>query len=123
MSGLNKRIDSFKWAFNGFKVAFKGEVNLKIHLFAATIAIAFGFLFNIDRYEWLAVLVVIGMVLSAEIFNTAVEYLADFVSIERRPAIKKVKDLAAAAVLIQAIIAAIVGIIVFSPYIIACLLA
>ncbi|MBL1409145.1 diacylglycerol kinase family protein [Sphingobacterium faecale] len=123
MSGFKKRIDSFKWAFNGFKVAFKGEVNLKIHLVAATMAIALGFLFDIDRYDWLAVLIVIGMVLSAEIFNTALEHLADFVSIERCPAIKKIKDLAAAAVLLHAIIAAIVGIIVFFPYIIAYLQA
>ena len=123
MSRFKKRIDSFKWAFNGFKIAFKGEVNLKIHLVAAAIVIALGFLFNIGRYEWLAVLVVIAMVLSAEIFNTAIEHLADFVSVERRPAIKKVKDLAAAAVLLHAIIAAIVGIIVFFPYIIAYLKA
>ncbi len=123
MSGFKKRIDSFKWAFNGFRVAFKGEVNLKIHLIAATIAIALSFLFDIDRYEWLAILLVIAMVLSAEIFNTAIEHLADFVSIEKRPAIKKVKDLAAAAVLLHAIIAAIVGIIVFSPYILAYLKA
>ncbi|MDR2285781.1 MAG: diacylglycerol kinase family protein [Sphingobacterium sp.] len=123
MSGFKKRIDSFKWAFNGFRVAFKGEVNLKIHLIAATIAIALGFLFDIDRYEWLAILLVIALVLSAEIFNTAIEHLADFVSIERRPAIKKVKDLAAAAVLLHAIIAAIVGIIVFFPYILAYLKA
>lgn len=118
MSGVNKRIDSFKWAFNGLKIAIKGEVNLKIHLVAAGIVIALGFLFNIDRYEWLALLVVIAMVLSAEIFNTAIEHIADFVSVERHPAIKKVKDLAAAAVLLHAIIAVIVGVIVFSPYII-----
>lgn len=113
MSELKNRIASFKWAFNGFKILYSEETNAKIHLIATVIVVCLGIFFEISRYEWIAILIVVGMVISAEIINTSIEHLADFVSKEKRPAIKKVKDLAAAAVLFNAIIAALVGIIIF----------
>lgn len=115
MSTIKKRISSFKFAFNGFKILFKEEFNAKIHLASAIIVLILGFLLDIDRYEWCAILVVIGMVISAELINTAIEYLADFVSPEKRNVIKKVKDLAAAAVLVAAIVALIIGAVIFGP--------
>ena len=74
-----------------------------------------GFLLNIDTQSFLIILIAIGMVFIVEIFNSAIEYLSDFVSSEYNETIKKVKDLSAAAVLIAAGIAVIVGVIIFMP--------
>ena len=77
-----------------------------------------GILFKISSMEWVAVIFAIGLVFSFEIINSAVENLSDFVCSERNELIKKVKDLAAAAVLVSAITAAVIGLIVFIPKII-----
>lgn len=116
---MHKRIASFKWAFNGFKILFKEEFNGRVHLTAAIVVVCLGIFFKIRLYEWIAILLVIAMVIGAELINTAIEGLADFVSPEKTPMIKKVKDLAAAAVLMHAVIAAIVGLIIFVPRIVA----
>lgn len=115
MSGFKKRIDSFKYAFNGFKILFKEEFNAKVHLVAAILAMILGFLFDLNTPEWIAILLAIALVIGAELINTAIEHLADFVSPEKRIVIQKVKDLAAAAVLIAAIVALFIGIIIFGP--------
>ena len=70
---------------------------------------------GLSQTEWMAVVIVIGAVLSAEAINSSIESLADLVSPEYNEAIKKTKDLAAGAVLIMAIAAAIVGSIIFFP--------
>ena len=117
---IKKRLRSFKFAFRGIAVLFRETDNLKIHLVAAVAAICCGVWLHITREEWLAVIIVIGCVLAAEAFNSTVEELADFAcKKERYPAIKKVKDLSAGAVLIVALVALAVGIIVFLPKIIA----
>ncbi|WP_164112506.1 MULTISPECIES: diacylglycerol kinase family protein [Sphingobacterium] len=113
MSEFKKRIDSFKYALNGFKILFKEEFNAKVHLVSAILALILGFLFDLNTFEWIAILLAIAMVISSELINTAIEYLANFVSPEKRTVIKKVKDLAAAAVLTAAIVALFIGIIIF----------
>ncbi|GGH07099.1 diacylglycerol kinase family protein [Pedobacter zeae] len=109
------RIRSFKYAFNGLKLFFINDHNGRVHLFAALAAIALSFYLKISRIEWIAVLSVISMVFVAEIINSSIEKLADVVSPDYHPKIKVVKDLAAAAVLVAAILAAAVGAIVFIP--------
>ena len=93
-----------------------GEPNAWIHLIATIVVVTAGFLLGITPGEWIAVLLCIGMVFAAETFNTAIEKLSNVVSPEWNDTIGKVKDLSAGAVLICAIIAAIVGLIVFIPY-------
>lgn len=117
MSKIGRRLASFKWAFHGLRVLFTGEFNAKIHLCATVAVILLGTVCDISKYEWLIIILVIAMVLLAEAFNTAIEQLADFVSPERRPVIKKIKDLAAGAVLLAALAALIIGVIIFAPYI------
>lgn len=112
---IPKTIKSFKYAGAGIGALFKYENNAKVHIMASLMAIAFGFYFNIAFYEWIAVSLAIGLVMAAEAFNTAIEKLADIVSPEYHEGIKAVKDLAAAAVLILAITAAIIGCIIFAP--------
>ncbi|MEG2574055.1 MAG: diacylglycerol kinase family protein, partial [Bacteroides sp.] len=76
-----------------------------------------GCLFHITRNEWIAILLCVALVFAAEAFNTAIERLVNIVSPERNVQAGDVKDIAAGAVLICAIIAAIVGLIIFTPYI------
>ena len=82
---------------------------------AAIIAVIAGFIFQISKLEWLAIVFAIGLVFILEIINTAIEHLANFMSPDKHDAIKKIKDLAAAAVLIAAITAFIIGLIIFLP--------
>ena len=116
---IKKRIKSFNYAFAGLKVLFREEHNSWIHAVAAVLAVAMGFLFRISPMEWIAVVIVIGMVFAAEIINSSIERTADFVKAERDDRKRDIKDLGAAAVLVCAIAAAVVGIIIFIPKIIA----
>ena len=113
-----KRMLSCKYAFQGVATLFRETPNAVIHLILAISAILMGFLFSISTAEWLAVTVVIGLVLALEAVNTSIETLADLVSKERNATIKKVKDLAAAGVLLAAMAALAVGVLVFLPKII-----
>jgi diacylglycerol kinase len=109
------RIRSFANAFSGIGFMLKAEHNFRIHIFIFLSVIVTGFLLRISPPEWLAILIVSGVVLSAECFNTAIEYLSDKVSPEFSEKIKRVKDVAAAGVLISAITAAITGLLIFVP--------
>lgn len=108
----------FQYAGNGLIVAVKTQQNLRIHLFAAGLLIMAGFIFNITITEWLVVVLVIGGVITAELINTAIEFLVDLVSPEYHPLAGKIKDIAAGAVLITALVALIAGLLIFLPYII-----
>ncbi len=108
-------VNSFKYAFEGIVQAFIGEQNLKIHTVIACFVILFGFILKISYAEWLVCLILIGLVLMAEFFNTSIEYLVDLVSPEIHPLAKATKDTASAGVLMMAIISAIIGLIIFVP--------
>ncbi len=112
---FKKRLKSFKYAINGLKILFRDEHNSRVHLIAALFAIILGFVLDISPIEWLAVVLVIGFVFSIEIINSAIEYLADFISPDYHEIIEKVKDLSAAAVLISALISLIAASIIFIP--------
>ena len=116
---IKKRIQSFSHAFNGIKILLSEEHNVSIHLLAACITILLGFILHISITEWIALLFAIGFVLAMEAINSAIENLADYVSPDKNELIKKVKDLSAAAVLISATTALVVGLIIFLPKIIA----
>ena len=110
--------NSFKYAKDGIIQSYKGEQNLKIHTFMAILVLIFGFFLKISYVEWLVCLILIGLVLMAEFFNTAIEYVVDLASPKIHPLAKAAKDTAAAGVLIMAIISAIAGLIIFVPRII-----
>lgn len=115
---LSKRLKSFIFAINGLKILIYEEHNARIHLFAAVCALISGFILNISTIEWILILFAIGFVISFEIINTSIENIADYISPEKNIFIKKIKDLAAAGVLISSIIALIIGLIIFLPKII-----
>ncbi|MDE5808583.1 MAG: diacylglycerol kinase family protein [Muribaculaceae bacterium] len=114
-SYLNKRKKAFGYAWEGIRTLFKGEAHAKIHLIAAGLVIVAGFVFRLDKAEWCAVILCIGIVFMAEGFNTALERVCDKVSPERNPLIKDAKDIAAGAVLLFVLSAVAVGLIIFIP--------
>ena len=114
---LLARFKSFKFAFKGLRLAIRDEHNFKVHSFAAALVITLGFYFGITTAEWLWAVVAIAMVMTAELFNSAIEKLVDLVSPGHNHKAGAIKDIAAAAVLIATIAAAIIGVIIFYPYI------
>lgn len=120
MNELKMRIKSFGYAFKGIGSLLKKEHNAWIHCLAIVVVTSLGFYFHITPTEWCIALLCFGMVLAAEGFNTAIERLVDLVSPERHPVAGDVKDVAAGAVLICAIAAAIIGFIIFLPYLLNC---
>jgi len=112
---ISRRIKSFSFAFKGILFAFKTQHNLRIHVLAVILVITAGFIFKINPVEWALIVFAIGMVLVSELFNTTVEYLVDFISPGYSKKAGVIKDLAAGAVLIAAVISVIIGLIVFLP--------
>ena len=106
---------SFACAGKGLALFFREEKNARIHLCAMLCAVVAGLFLRISRLEWIAVALASGLVFCLEIVNTSIEALSDAVCPEWSAKIGKVKDLAAAAVLVAAIVAAAVGFIVFIP--------
>lgn len=112
---LIQQIKSFKYAFNGIKDFIITEHNARIHLTATIAVIIASFLFHISMHEWMMIIFAIGFVWSAEMFNTCIEKTMDFISTEKSPEIKLIKDIAAGAVLIASITAFILGLTIFIP--------
>ncbi|MEM1442559.1 MAG: diacylglycerol kinase family protein [Verrucomicrobiota bacterium] len=102
-------------AFRGLVSVFRSERNFRIHAAIATVVVVAGFLFRVSTGEWIALALCIGFVMSAEVLNTAIEYLADAVHPEMDPGIRMAKDAAAGGVLVASVAAAVVGAIVFLP--------
>ncbi len=110
--------NSFKFALEGVRTAYKTEQNLKIHTIMAIIVIILGFILKITYLEWFVCLIVIGLVLMAEFFNTALENIVDMITTEINPYAKNAKDMASSGVLAMSVISFIVGLIIFGPKII-----
>ena len=113
---MSKLLASFKYALSGIVLAWREEMNFKIEVFMAILAIILGFVLEISRLEWAIILLTIFIVLSVETLNTALEELCDKLEPEHDPHVGKIKDLAAAAVLITSVGAFLVGLLVFLPY-------
>lgn len=112
-----KLLKSFVYAFKGIGYALKTQGNMKIHLGISLLAIFLSFYWQIKTLEWLIILVMIGLVCSMEMLNTALEALADALMPETNRLVGIAKDVAAGAVLWTALISVVVGIIIFLPYI------
>lgn len=103
----------FRTAFSGMWKAILTERNLQIHFLIGLIVIIFAFVFHVSYIEKLLLLIVIGIVIALELINTAIERVVDLVTAEKHPLAKLAKDTAAAAVLFFAIIAVIIGLVIF----------
>ena len=112
---MKKFFKGFYFAFNGIKHSFKTQLNFKVHTFLAFLAVLLGYLLQITTDEWLWICAAISLVFIAELINTALETLVDLVSPEINPKAGLIKDISAAAVLIAAIFAFLVGCFIFLP--------
>ena len=112
---MKHRIHSFKHAIRGIRMVIKSEKNMQIHLIVAVLVLLAGWFFSISATEWMLCLLCFGLVLGAEMVNTAIENLVDLASPQRNELAGKAKDMAAGAVLISALFAACVGLIIFIP--------
>ena len=110
-----KTINSFKNAFKGGAITFSSQRNFRFHVSVFIMVAVLGLLYKINLSEWCIFLQSSGLVLIAEMFNTSLEYLCDFITKEKKEEIRKVKDVAAGAVLIAALISLIIGVIIFLP--------
>jgi undecaprenol kinase len=113
---IKKTIKSFGFALEGILYTIKTQSNFRFHLVATVVVVFCGFYFEIKTIEWLFLLLCIGLVLFAELLNTAIESAIDLCSPETHPLAKIAKDTAAASVLVLAIMAVFVGLIIFIPY-------
>ncbi|MFT5468088.1 MAG: undecaprenol kinase [Verrucomicrobiales bacterium] len=115
ISALKTLLRSFGYAFTGFRDALKTEANLRWHLAFAVLAIGFGIWLQISALEWIAITLCVGAVISAELLNTSLERLADRITKEKDELIRQSKDISAAGVTVLALMAVIVGVIIFLP--------
>lgn len=107
--------DSFRYALKGLQTVFQEERNMRTHVIFGTIVFLFTLFLPMTRLDWLWIIVSIFMVLVMEIWNTVVENLVDLVTEEFHPIAKKVKDMAAAAVMLTTVFSVIVGLIILLP--------
>jgi diacylglycerol kinase len=114
-----RRAQSFAHAFRGLRICIATTPNLVIHFIVTVCVIIAGFYFKISEIEWIALIFAIGLVIVAEILNTAFEIDINLTSPEYHPYARDTKDVAAGAVLFAVFIAVIIGIIVFLPKILA----
>lgn len=115
--GLNRFIKSFSYSIEGLKYAYKYEQSMLIHVIATICVIIANLFFQVSGMEWLITLLAIGMVLSAELINTAIEAVVDMITLEVHPLAKIAKDCSSAATFVLAVMAAIIGLVVYIPYI------
>jgi len=108
-------MSGFVYAAKGLIEAVRSQFSIRFHFVATIIVIALSFYYNLSVTEWCFILLSIALVWTTELLNTALEYLTDFVSPEYNYLAGKVKDIAAGAVLMTAILSACVGLIIFIP--------
>jgi len=114
-SFLVNRLKSVGYAFKGAVYVIRTEASIKIQVFIAIAITIAGFYFDISKTEWLFQIIFIGLVMSLEAMNTAIEYMADFIHPDKHDTIGKIKDIAAGAVLLAAISSVIGALVIYIP--------
>ncbi len=106
-------LESFRHAFSGMTFAFKNEKNFKIHFLAMITVIVLGLFFKLSAIRWVLLFLQIGMVISVEVINSAFERTVDLIVQDYNIEAKRIKDMAAGAVLVVSIVAVINGFLIF----------
>jgi diacylglycerol kinase len=114
-ASADKFFRGFMYAFNGLWYAFRTQINFRFHVLAAVSAVILGFALEISVSEWIWISSAILVVLIVELLNTAIEVLVDLVSPGYHPKAGIIKDVSAAAVLLTALFAVLVGLFIFVP--------
>ncbi len=112
-----QRAKSFVHAGRGLYVFFKSTHNAWVHVCIFLLIIIASIFFKITKTEWILVLIVSSIVFISEAFNTAIEIDMDLTSPTYHPYAKDTKDVAAGAVLLASVLAVVVGLIIFVPYV------
>jgi len=112
---LIKRARSFSHAGRGLKLFIRTTHNAWVHIAIAVVVVVLGFVYQLSEAEWGLLVFAIGMVMTAEAFNTAIEIDIDLTSPEYHPYARDTKDVAAGAVLVATITAIVIGCIIFIP--------
>lgn len=112
-----KLLKSFGFAWAGIVTAIKEQKNLRIHLVAMLLVIVSAVYFQVEIWEWCALMLCCALVLVTETINTAIEYLTNIASPQWQETAGKVKDIAAAAVLVSAFFSAVIAVLIFKKYI------
>ncbi len=113
---LAGRIKSIRHACQGLSDLHRGQANFRFHVMAAAGTVLLGLIFRIGAGDWRWIVLAIGWVWFAEAVNTSIEHLCNVVTTETHPGIRLVKDVSAAAVLISAFAALIIGLSIFLPH-------
>ena len=111
-------LKSFGYALSGIRYALKEDQNLRIHFFVTLVVIALSLFFKVNAFEMGILGVMIVLVIAAEMINTAIENMVDLITKEYREEAKIAKDIGAGMVLIASLGALIVGLLIFTPYIV-----
>ena len=117
MNFFQNRFRAFGFAFAGLASAFRNETHVRLHALAIVIVTALGCWLSVSVTAWFMLLTCITLVVCLELVNSALERLCNLVSRDQKPAIKYIKDVAAAAVLVSCIFSLIVAVMVFKPYV------
>lgn len=112
----SKRILSFRYAISGIAAALREEPNLKFQFLAGFFIFILSIILNVSTLDFMIIIFLIGFVISLELTNTAIEAVVDVFTDKKHPGAKLAKDISAGAVLIGATTAAILGLIIFLPY-------
>jgi diacylglycerol kinase (ATP) len=112
---VKKFLTGLGYAINGIQKAIVSECNLKVELFIAACVVLLGFILTLSLMEWVIIVCCIGSVITAELLNTAIEKMVDLVSPSFNPQAGLIKDIAAGAVLVCAVVSVIVGGCIFIP--------
>lgn len=112
---MRRLVKSFGYALSGIAYTTKTQMNFRIHLAAVILVVLFGWYLKLSSADWLWIVLAIGLVLVAELLNTAIELLVDLVSPDFNIQAGRVKDVAAGAVIVAAIISVVIGAIIFIP--------
>lgn len=112
---MNGWLNSFRFAFAGIITTLKTQRNMRFHIFAAVAVLAFSVFAGLTRTEWALIVFSIGLVVSAELMNTAVEAAVNLFTQNHHPLAKIAKDAAAGAVLVAAFVSVVIGWLVLYP--------
>ena len=114
--GLSRFVKSFKYACAGLIYSFRYEQNMLAHILVTIAVIVSGIFFELQVMEWIMIFIVIGLVLSLELINTALEAVVDLACPEIHPLARVAKDTASAAVFVLALTAIVAGGLIFLPH-------
>ena len=115
--GFSRFFRSFTFSIAGLKYAYKYEQSMLVHVMATIGVMTANIIFGVTPIEWLITLLAVGMVLAAELINTAIEAVVDMVTLEFHPLAKVAKDCGSAATFVLSVMAAAIGFVVYIQYI------